>query len=90
MSSSELESSECESLSSNTSSLDHIIEVEPEGEADDTDLDVRDDSDFEPYADEPIADQNWIEQYEKEIKMADDQEAILKKRLEGIIAVSEW
>lgn len=89
MSSSELESSDCESFSSSTSSeFECIIEVEPDGEENDTHLDQLDD--FEPYADEPIADKNWMEQYEKEMKKANDQEAILKERLEANIAVSDW
>ena len=42
------------------------------------------------YSDEPLADAEWISQYDKEIKQIEEQESELKSRLEGTVLISSW
>ena len=42
------------------------------------------------YADEPLADEEWIAQYEKEVKENEDLERKLEKRLNGTEEVDSW
>ena len=42
------------------------------------------------YADEPLADEKWIEQYEKEVKENEELERMLEKRLNGTERVDSW
>ena len=42
------------------------------------------------YADEPLADEEWIEQYEKEVKENEELERMLEKRLNGTERVDSW
>ncbi|CAB3995603.1 Hypothetical predicted protein [Paramuricea clavata] len=43
-----------------------------------------------PYSDEPIADIEWIEEYEREKESEKLHVEALKQRLDGTIAVSQW
>ena len=42
------------------------------------------------YADEPLADEEWIAQYEKEVKENEDLERKLEKRRNGTEEVDSW
>ena len=42
------------------------------------------------YADEPLADEEWIEQYEKEVKENEELQRMLEKRLNGTERVDSW
>ena len=49
-----------------------------------------DDDTLEPYADEPIADEEWLKRYRKEQEGKRRLEEDLTKRLENRVRVSEW
>lgn len=90
MSSSEFESSDSESsISMSDSEMDVAIEVE-DPENIEREAGNENDSDFEPYADEPLADEVWQKDYEKEMSAVADQEVVLERRKRGITKVSEW
>ena len=42
------------------------------------------------YADEPLADEEWLAEYNQKMKAEEEQEAELKLRLEGSVTVSSW
>ena len=71
---------------------DYVIEEEDDGESrsmvsqSEESLDSCDMA----YADEPLADEEWIEQYEKEVKENDELERMLEKRLNGTERVDSW
>ena len=44
----------------------------------------------EAYSDEPLADEEWLALYEKEMKIEQQLEKKLKKRLRGTVEVREW
>ena len=45
---------------------------------------------LEPYADEPLADEEWLANYKKESKEKDQLEIELKQRLENAVHVEDW
>lgn len=45
---------------------------------------------LEPYADEPLADEEWLANYRKEIEEKDQLENELKRRLENSVRVEDW
>ena len=49
-----------------------------------------DDDTLEPYADEPIADEEWLKRYRKEQQEKRRLEEDLTKRLENRVRVSGW
>ena len=42
------------------------------------------------YTDEPLADAEWIEKYQKEMKANEELERSLKDRLQGNVELKEW
>ena len=42
------------------------------------------------YADDPLADAEWTETYEEEMRATEKQEQTLRERLESIVEVREW
>lgn len=46
--------------------------------------------DMEPYADEPLANKEWLAQYEKDMAESEMLEEKFKDRLRGMTPVSEW
>ena len=48
------------------------------------------DDTLEPYADEPIADEEWLKKYRKEQEEKRQLEEDLTKRLENRVRVSGW
>jgi hypothetical protein len=46
--------------------------------------------DFDHYAGEPLADEEWMKQYEKDMEETAKLEEKLQKRLSCIVPVSEW
>ena len=49
-----------------------------------------DDATLEPYADEPIADEEWLKKYRNEQEEKRTLEEELTKRLENRVHVGEW
>ena len=45
---------------------------------------------LQPYADEPLADQEWIEAYEKEREEEKRNLRVLQDRLDGNVQVNSW
>lgn len=45
---------------------------------------------LEPYADEPLADEDWIVNYKKEKEEKDQLENELNQRLENAVRVQDW
>lgn len=45
---------------------------------------------LEPYADEPLADEEWLANYRKEEEEKDQLENELKQRLENAVRVEDW
>ena len=96
-------SSESEEFSGNASvadSVDFLLEQEggfASANTEDRPADVNQLLDEEtgldvagPYEDEPLADQEWIEQYEAEVRMDNEEEARLRRRLDGTDIVENW
>jgi len=87
---SELSSSECDSSQRDES----FVEFEENTEITYVNTGVNNtetDSEHEiAYADEPIADAEWLSEYNQQMKATEEQEAELKSRLEGTAAVSTW
>ena len=48
------------------------------------------DEDVVPHADEPLTDEEWTANYEKEREADDELERKLKDRFHGTVEVSEW
>lgn len=50
------------------------------------------DVDFDEYyyADEPLADEEWIQQYNRDIKAKEDKQKELGRRLDGTELVGSW
>ena len=48
------------------------------------------DNSLEPYADEPLADEEWIANYKKEKEEKDQLENELNQRLENAVRVQDW
>ena len=65
---------------------DYVMEVEGSPNSSDQD---GEDSD-EAYADEPLADEEWLEIYEEERKANEELEKQLLHRLNGTEEVSKW
>ena len=42
------------------------------------------------YADEPLADEEWLKKYNEEVKENEDWEKMLQKRLDGTEYVDSW
>ena len=68
---------------------DYVMEVE--GSPNSSDQDGEDsDKELEAYADEPLADEEWLEIYEEERKTNEELEKQLLHRLNGTEEVSKW
>ena len=66
------------------------VEVEAIDGVHETSNTCEDDDTLEPYADEPIADEEWLKRYRKEQEEKRRLEENLTKRLENRVRVSEW
>lgn len=81
--------SEQSDAESNVSLTVDIVEVECEAEFCE-DL-ATDHSDPEgPYMDEPLADDNWLENYNQEVEDADRRNQILQNRFDGSERLETW
>jgi len=87
-------SSEC---SESSSVLDfneeskYVLEMEHEHVQVNDAYDLRDlGNDWIPYSDEPIADKEWLLQYNKEQEEKENQEEEFKRRLDGTISLDSW
>ena len=49
-----------------------------------------DEDDNEPYGGEPLADQEWLENYDRRIARVQEQEHFLNSRLNGTVTVNSW
>ena len=68
---------------------DYVLEVE--GSSNSSDQDGEDlDNELEAYADEPLADDEWLAIYEDERKADEELEKRLQNRLDGTEEVSKW
>ena len=68
---------------------DYVLEVE--GSPNSSDQDVEDlDKELEAYADEPLADDDWLAIYEEERKADEELEKQLQERINGTEEVSKW
>ena len=45
---------------------------------------------MEPYAEEPLADEEWLQNYRKEQEGKEDLEVKLKLRIDNAVPVSDW
>ena len=43
-----------------------------------------------PYEDEPLADESWLEQYNRELRENEEKERELLRRLEGSVLLEAW
>ena len=86
MSSLEESASETESDRYSSENEEYQIEVE----VTDCVFEPDESSTLEPYADEPIADAEWLANYRKEQEENDQLEKELKQRLENAVPVGEW
>lgn len=86
MSSLEESASETESDRYNSENEEYQIEVE----AADCVFEPDESSTQEPYADEPIANAEWLANYRKEQEEIDQLEKELQQRLENAVPVGEW
>ena len=69
--------------------IDYVLEVE--GSSNSSDQDGEDlDKELEAYADEPLADDEWMAIYEDERKADEELEKRLQNRLNGTEEVSKW
>jgi len=85
----ELELSDVNSVDSElSSSIEYEIEQESDGPS--TGMSTSDEEDAAAFSDEPRADADWTAEYERERKADEEMEKILRDRLEGSLAVSEW
>ena len=66
------------------------VEVEAIDGVHETSNTCEDDETLEPYADEPIADEEWLKRYRKEQEEKRRLEENLTKRLENRVRVSGW
>lgn len=72
---------------------DYDLEVD---EDDDVDVDLNSDALQElnlnkfPYSEEPLADQEWVKDYNQKVKETEELKEQLVKRLDGTISTSEW
>ena len=68
---------------------DYVLEVE--GSPNSSDQDGEDlDKELEAYADEPLADDDWLAIYEEERKSDEELEKQLQERINGTEEVSKW
>ena len=80
-------SSDSEDTEGFASDIDYDMEVE--GSSHSSDQEDEDEPE-EAYADEPLADDEWLTLYVKEMEMERKLEKKLKKRLRGTTEVREW
>ena len=90
-----MSASEEEQEFSDVNSVDSILSSSPEYEIEqDSDGPFADlstsDEDVAQFAEEPLANAEWTAEYERERKAEEEMEKILRDRLEGTVAVSEW
>ena len=83
---SSIEDSLSETESSQFGSEDEKIEIEGTDGASNR---FEDDS-LEPYADEPLADEEWVENYRREQAENEELEKELTKRLNNSVRVADW
>ena len=65
---------------------DYDMEVESQGSHSESDESI----DEMGYADEPLADEDWLKKYNEEVKENKDLEKKLQKRLDGTEHVDSW
>lgn len=83
--------SSCDWESSEASSEQYFDLEVADGEGSDHEADVRSESSGEiAYADEPLADEEWLKRYEKEKKENERLEKELWDRLSGTVQVETW
>ena len=82
-------SSDSEDTEGYASDIDYDMEVEGSSHSSDQE-DPDEDEPEEAYADEPLADDEWLTLYAKEMAMERKLEKKLKKRLRGTTEVREW
>ena len=46
--------------------------------------------DFQPYQDEPIADQEWLDNYYREVAEEEERNAVFASRLNGTTPLCNW
>ncbi|KAK3725264.1 hypothetical protein QZH41_001281 [Actinostola sp. cb2023] len=69
----------------------YVLEMEHEHVQVNDAYDLRDlGNDWIPYSDEPIADKEWLLQYNKEQEEKENQEEEFKRRLDGTISLDSW
>ena len=71
-----------------SSSPEH--EIEQESDRPSADLSTNDGEDAAAFAEEPLADEEWTAEYERERKADEEMEKTLRDRLEGTVAETEW
>ena len=96
----DMESSNSDSESLNESEgsessfeLDLDIEVEDDGDEDERESQAsrcESSDEIMAYADEPLADENWLKKYEAENEENRRLEQELQKRLDGTVQVESW
>ena len=67
----------------------YIMEC-PERENSSNDSSDQDESNMGAYADEPLANEEWLENYNRQERERLELEEKLRKRLDGSVQVSEW
>ena len=81
---------ESEADSDNSLSQEEVDEIEDEGmNFEEANSHARDDY-LEPYVDEPLADEVWLQNYQKEQTKKLELEDELKRRLENRVQISNW
>ena len=68
---------------------DEFAEFASHGEAHSLSQESRDSFEM-AYAEEPLADEEWLKQYEKEVKETEDLKLKLQRRLDGDEGVDSW
>jgi len=74
------------SFDSEDSEIYYIAEVETE----ENDESISQASSDDLYADDPLANEEWTDKYQKEVDADKELERTLKDRLEGNVEVNEW
>ena len=72
------------------SSQDEFDNIEVEATETSGGIRAYEDDSLEPYADEPLADEEWLRVYRKEQQEKRRLEEELKKRLENRVRVCDW
>ena len=65
-------------------------DLEVEGSSNSSEHETSDDEPGDAYANEPMADEEWLAQYEEERKKEEELEKKLQNRLSGAEDIKEW